>query len=206
MKKTIILLFVFVSIQIMAYSQESRTFLTLYGGFGDAQAKDAKLSSGLGLDFDLALSEKVHFNLKPTLNIRGYTGLITTKPTFFDIPVTFEFSLDENSKHMFLGLGGYYGMALTGKFKNTLSVTGNTDWQKMSFGETELDMQSKSDYGAVINIGGYFPGYNGAIKAGIQWMKGFKNVAPEEKQDDEIYNHLKLSNITVYMAFSLFNM
>jgi hypothetical protein len=106
---------------------------------------------------------------------------------------------------MFLGLGGYYGYALSGKYKNTLTVTGNTDWQKMSFGESAEDYQSKSDYGALLNIGGFFPGYKGAMKAGIQFMAGFKNVVPEARQDDDINNEVKLRSIKAYIEFSVFN-
>lgn len=205
MKKTILLILVLSAFQMHVFSQESRTFLTFNGGLSGSRAKDSKLSSGVGLDFDLALSERVHFNVMPTLNIRGYTGLVTVKPTYIDFPVCFQFSLDENEKHMFLGLGGYYGYALSGKFKNTLTVTGNTDWQKMSFGESETDNRSKSDYGVLINIGAYYPGYNGAIKAGIQFMKGLKNVVPEARQGEDINNDIKLRSIKAYIEFSVFN-
>lgn len=205
MKKIVSILFVITALNLNALSQNFMTLITMNGGFSGSQGKDSKLSSGLGLDFDLALSERVHFNVMPTLNFRGYTGMVTVKPTYIDFPVCFQFSLDENEKHMFLGLGGYYGYALSGKYKNTLTVTGNTDWQKMTFGESAEDYQSKTDYGALLNIGGFFPTYKGAIKAGIQFMAGLKNVVPEARQEDEINNNIKLRSIKAYIEFSVFN-
>jgi len=205
MKKIISLLFVISALNLNVYSQDFLTFITMNGGFSGSRGKDSMLSSGVGLNFDLALSERVHFNVMPTLNFRGYTGLVTTKPTYIDFPVCFQFSLDENEKHMFLGLGGYYGYALSGKYKNTLSVTGNTDWQKMSFGESAEDNRSKTDYGALLNIGGFFPTYSGAIKAGVQFMTGFKNVVPEARQGEDINNNIKLRSIKAYLEFSIFN-
>lgn len=205
MKKIVVVILVMTALNLNVLSQDFKTFVTMNGGFSGSRAKDSKLSSGVGLDFDLALGDRVHFDVMPTVNFRGYTGLVTVKPTYLDVPVCFEFSLDENEKHMFLGLGGYYGYTLSGKYKNTLTVTGNTDWQKMSFGESAEDNRSKTDYGALINIGAYFPTYSGAVKAGIQFMKGLKNVVPEARQGEDINNDIKLRSIKAYIEFSVFN-
>jgi hypothetical protein len=75
----------------------------------------------------------------------------------------------------------------------------------MTFGESEEDFQSKTDYGALLNIGGFFPTYKGTIKAGVQFMAGFKNVVPEARQDDDINNEVKLRSIKAYIEFSVFN-
>lgn len=205
MKATVLFLVLLISLSHSTYSQKALALLTFHGGFGDATGQEAKLSSGIGADFDFELSDRVRFNLMPTLNARGYTGLVVVKTTYIDVPVSFEFSLDDSPRHMFIGVGGYMGYALKGKYKNILSTTGNTDWQQISFGEETTDNRSNTDYGVLLSIGAFIPQYRGTIKAGIQIMHGLKNVVPKDRQDEPTSNDIKLRNITAYVAFSLFN-
>jgi Outer membrane protein beta-barrel domain len=205
MKKILSFLLVISVFSYTAKSQKLTTFLTVHGGFASAPAKDAKLSYGFAADLDFAISKQVHFNFMPALNFRGYTGLVTVKTTYIDLPVNIEFSIGESSKHVFVGVGGYVGFAIAGQFKNTLTTSGNTDWQKMSFGEKAADNRSPIDYGALINVGAYLPTNKGAVKAGVQTMLGLKNVVPKDRQNEPNTSKISLRNITAFVAFSIFN-
>lgn len=205
MKRILSLLITIIGFCYTAKSQKLTTLLTAHGGFASAPAKDAKLSYGFAVDLDIAISKQVHFNLMPAINTRGYTGLVTVRPTYIDLPVNFEFSLGKSNKHIFIGAGGYIGFAIAGKYKNTLTVTGNTDWQKISFGESKTDNRSPMDYGALFNVGAFLPGYKGTVKAGIQTMLGLKNVVPKDRQDEPNTSKISLRNITAFVAISIFN-
>lgn len=203
MKKITAVLFTVFIVFNSASAQKVSTFLTLHGGFASAQAKDAKLSSGIGLDFQLKLTERIHFHLKPTLNSRGYNGtalVSTVKATYADLPITIEADLDGNKAHLYVGGGPYIGFAVAGKYKSNLT-TGNTEWTKMKFGETANDNRSPMDFGLNLNVGAAIKGYNRDFKAGIQTMFGLKNVVPKDVQTNN--SAIKLRNITAYLAFGL---
>jgi Outer membrane protein beta-barrel domain len=206
MKKVIAVLFAACLCSAAASAQKVNTFLSFYGGFASAQAKDAKLSAGIGLDCQFNLTSRLHFNLKPTINSRGYNGTLlvsTVKVTYIDLPVNIEADLDGNKVHLYAGAGPYIGFAITGKYKNNLTVSGNTDWIKMKFGETINDNRSPLDYGVNLNIGALIPGYNRDLKAGIQTMFSLKNVVPKDAQSQPNTAAIKLRNISAYIAFGL---
>jgi Outer membrane protein beta-barrel domain len=186
-------------------AQKISTFLTLYGGFAAAQAKDAKLSSGIGLDFQFKLTEKLHFNLKPTFNARGYNGtalVSTVKATYVDLPLNIEADLDANKARLFIGGGPYIGFAIGGKYKSNLT-TGNTAWTTMKFGESVTDNRSPVDAGFNLNVGALIEGYSRDFKAGIQTMVGVRDVTPKDAQDLPNASPIRLRNISAYLAFGL---
>lgn len=189
-----------------ASAQKMSAYLSFHGGFATAKGYDAKLSSGLGLDMEMHLAGRVHLDVKPTINFRGYNGsnLVTTvKATYLDLPVNLEISLDQNKNHLFIGGGPYIGFALAGKYKSNLSTSMNTDWQKMKFGESLTDNRSPIDYGLNFTAGGFVAGYNHNIKVGVQSQIGLKNVVPKDAQNSTNTFNINLRNITAYIAFGL---
>lgn len=203
MKRIVIVLLTAITLCNTAGAQKLSTFLTIHGGFASAQGKDARLSSGIGLDFQLKLTERLHFNIKPTLNSRGYNGtalVSTVKATYIDLPINLEADMDGNKAHIYVGGGPYIGFAIGGKYKSNLT-TGNTEWTTMKFGETANDNRSPMDMGLNLNVGALFPGYSRDFKAGIQTMVGLRNVVPKDVQANN--SEIKLRNITAYLAFGL---
>jgi Outer membrane protein beta-barrel domain len=203
MKRIVIVLLTAITLFNTAGAQKLSTFLTIHGGFASAQGKDAKLSSGIGLDFQLKLTQKLHFNIKPTLNSRGYNGtalVSTVKATYIDLPINLEADMDGNKAHIYVGGGPYVGFAIGGKYKSNLT-TGNTEWTTMKFGETVNDNRSPMDVGLNLNVGALFPGYSRDFKAGIQTMIGLRNVVPKDAQANN--SEIKLRNITAYLALGL---
>jgi Outer membrane protein beta-barrel domain len=204
MKKILFIVLAAAGIAGQAAAQKPQVYATVYGGFASAKGKDAKLSSGIGMELLLPFSEKVGLNVKPTLNFRGYNGtlLITTiKTTYVDVPVLLEFALDENKNHMIFGIGGYVGFAMSGKFENNNGTGGG--WQSMKFGEAVTDNRSPLDYGIALSMGGYWETYHRSVKVGLQPMLGLKNVVPKASQNTANVDDIKLRNISLYVAIGL---
>jgi hypothetical protein len=204
MKKIITTLLFAVGLIAAVLAQKPQVYATVYGGFASAKGKDAKLSSGIGIELLLPFSEKVGLNLKPTFNFRGYNGtalISTVKTTYFDVPVLFEFAMDDNNNHMIIGIGGYVGFALSGKYKNNNGTGGG--WQKMQFGEAVTDNRSPLDYGIALSVGGYWETYHRSVKVGLQPMLGLKNVVPKASQNTPNVSDIKLRNISLYVAIGL---
>ena len=205
MKQITSVLFTVVILFNSVNAQKVSTFLTVHGGFASAQAKDAKLSSGIGFDFQLKLTERLHFGVKPTLNSRGYNGtalVSTVKATYVDLPISLEADLDGNKAHLYLGGGPYIGFAVAGKYKSNLTA-GNTEWTTMKFGETAADNRSPMDIGINLNVGALMEGYSRDFKAGIQTMLGLRDVTPKDAQSLAGASPIRLRNITAYLAFGL---
>lgn len=182
----------------------SQIGLSINGGFGKAQGYASTFSKGIGINLEQRLGEKVRFVVIPELNSRGYSGNLgvsTIKANYLDIPVQFQFDLAESSSPVYLGLGGYYGLALSGKYKSNLTGSAESDWQKMTFGEGADNNRSKTDYGLIIDVGGRFPTYSHYFKVGIQTMYGLKNVVPREIQDESSDSHKRLMNFSLYVTY-----
>lgn len=200
MKKIIwsFLIILFISNFLFA-KNGAQTYFSMHLGFARATDRTLRLSSGLGLDFDLPVTKNLHFNLMPTFDFRGYSGTSTVKARYLDLPFNIEFSGSAKKTSLFAGAGGYVGLAVKGKFKSAYY-----EWQKMSFGETSADNRSSLDAGLLFNVGIVGPLDKGLMKFGMQYMRGLKNVVPKDRQltpaDD-----IKLRNFTFYLAFSLFN-
>lgn len=206
MKSTFFLFIAVLFIFGTATAQKISTYLTFHGGFASAKGYEAKLSSGIGLDIEAHLARQAHIDLRPTINFRGYNGsnlVSAVKVTYLDLPVNIEFDLDQNKHHLFAGGGPYIGFAIAGKYKNNLTSSLNTDWQKIKFGESVTDNRSPVDYGFNLNIGGYLKGYNHNFKFGVQSQIGLKNVVPKDAQNLPNAFDLNLRNFTAYLAFGL---
>lgn len=187
-------------------AQKMNTYLTLHGGFASAKGYEAKLSSGLGLDVEIRIKNRAHLNLRPTVNFRGYNGsslVSTIKVTYIDLPVNIEVDLDDNPNHVFIGAGPYIGFAIGGKYKNNLTTSGNTSWQKINFGEGLTDNRSPVDYGFNLNAGALLRGHKRNFKVGVQSQIGLKNVVPEERQNTTNTFEINLRNFTAYIAVGL---
>lgn len=182
----------------------SQVGLSVNGGFAKAQGYSSNFSKGIGVNLEQRLGEKVRFVVIPTLNSRGYNGNLgvsTVKVNYVDIPVQLQFDLAESSRPVYLGLGGYYGFALSGKYKSNLTASGDLEWHEMTFGEDAASNRSKTDYGLIIDIGGRFPTYSHYVKVGIQTMFGLKNVAPKELQEGPSEAHIRLMNYSFYVTY-----
>lgn len=184
-------------------------YLGLHGGWGSAQGKELKLGSGLSLDLELPLGDKVLLNFRPSLNRRNfnYGGLspMVEKATYFDIPVTLIFlKEDQDDLGFYGGFGAYYGMALSGKVKR-YDNSGNLSWSAMKFGEKATDDRVRTDFGAVLDFGVRFGEGKRTAKVGLQIMHGIKDIAPAEQQNNPTASiSRRLRNYTFYVAVALF--
>ncbi len=115
------------------------------------------------------------------MNFRGYNANLqvnSVKVTYLDFPVTLESLLGAHSKNeSFIGAGGYFGLALAGKYKTNLSFN-STEWQTLKIGEKIDDNRSSSDYGLVLMEAFGLP----EETEWLRWVckrNGAKNVVPK---------------------------
>ena len=205
MKQLLSLVLLLTVLQVSA--QKRILYAALHGGFAGAQAYDAKLSSGLGIELELPLGEQAYFVTRPTLNFRGFSGsangLLAVKSTYVDFPVTLEFIAgNPTGMNLYAGAGVYYGIALAGKIKSNPTFLEEI-WTPMKFGEAQTDDRSRTDFGINLNGGVRFGEGKRVVKLGIQTQWGLKNVAPKARQDDAYYNTQRLRNITAYLSIAI---
>lgn len=188
-------------------AQKHSFYGSLHAGLASSQGHEAKLSSGLGVELEARLSERFYIVARPTLNFRGYNANLqvnSVKATYLDFPVTLESLLGEPAKmNLFIGAGGYFGVALAGKYKTNLSFN-STEWQPLKIGESLNDNRSATDYGLSFNGGFRFAGGSRVIKMGVQTQWGLKNVVPLDAQDATNNNPIRLRNITAYLSLAIF--
>lgn len=206
MRKSGLVIILFISF-ITSQAQKHSVYGALHAGLASSQGREAKLSSGVGIELEARLSERFYIVARPTLNFRGYNANLqvnSVKVTYLDFPVTLESLLGEPAKmNLFIGAGGYFGLALAGKYKTNLSFN-STEWQTLKIGESINDNRSSTDYGLSFNGGVRFAGGNRVVKMGVQTQWGLKNVVPKDAQDDSNNSPIRLRNITAYLSIAIF--
>lgn len=136
------------------------------------------LSGNLGLSLGLQLSSKgTKYDLKGDFNGVPYTGSVTEKPMYLQVPV----ALTYRNNGFYAGVGPFIGFGIGGSLKVKATAQGNSDSssQDINFGNSDTDDYAPLDYGAGLELG-----YEtGRFRITGSYNLGLANVVPKDQVD-----------------------
>lgn len=204
--KKIVSFFVFAFLAFSASAQfEKGSYLLLKPSinFGGASIKingsnthaDTRMGYGLGVELINVVNKNVFFAAGASLNSRGYKNVRTL---YLDVPLSVNYmtnpiTLMWPNQRILFGAGVYGGLALTGKYKNSVG-----SWTTIKFGESSTDNRSLLDGGFLINLGTTDEDF-GALYLSL--MFGLKNVIPKDRIVNDDF--IKLNTLNISWALPL---
>lgn len=161
----------------------------------------SKIGFNVGVTLDIPISDVVSFETGLIASSKGSkvegTGFeAKTNLLYVDIPLTAKFSFEINRDSKFyIAAGPYVGIGLSGK--STSKVDGLDEQEediKWGSDEAEDDLK-RLDYGAQINIGAEFSGF----QIGAGYGLGLANIAPSDANGFKATN--RVISVTVGYRF-----
>jgi Outer membrane protein beta-barrel domain len=169
------------------YSYSPKSIFGIQGGF----VADLQLGKHLSLQPGVNFVQK---GMKIKSDENGSNDTYTERINAIEIPINILYNSKGNAGNLFVGAGPSFSFAMAGKYIE--KIDGETDKEKMSFGNNEMDDDYRAfDFGVNGMIGYEF---KGGLFMAANYNLGLRNLLPG---GDEDYGKVKTNYFGVRLGY-----